>query len=131
MSSFVPFHTDKAPAAVGPYSQSVWDPSTRLLFCSGQLGLDPATGNMVPGGTIDEFRQILRNINAVLGSAGCSLGDVIKVTVFLADMADFAAVNQVYAEAFTEPFPARSAFQVSGLPKGGRIEVEVVAVRPA
>ncbi len=129
MSSFVPFQTDKAPAAVGPYSQSVWDPSTKLLFCSGQLGLDPATGEMVSGGAVEEFRQIVKNIEAVLGSAGCAFKDVIKVTVFLTDMADFAPVNQVYAEAFTEPFPARSAFQVSALPKGGRIEVEVVAVR--
>ncbi len=86
---------------------------------------------MVSGGTVEEFRQILKNIEAVLGSAGCALKDVIKVTVFLTDMADFAPVNQVYAGAFTEPFPARSAFQVSALPKGGRIEVEVVAVRPS
>ncbi len=120
--------TDKAPAAIGPYSQAV--AASGFLFCSGQLPMDPATGELVPGGAAEQAEQALKNLKAVLEGAGASLGDVIKTTCFLADMADFAAFNAVYATYFTADFPARSTFQVAALPKAAKVEIEAVAVLP-
>ncbi|EPR40226.1 endoribonuclease L-PSP [Desulfovibrio sp. X2] len=118
--------TAKAPAAIGPYSQAVRTGS--LVFCSGQIPLDPKTGELVPGGIAEQAEQSLTNLAAVLEAAGSSLEGVVKTTCFLADLADFAAFNTVYAKFFTADCPARSTFQVAGLPKGARVEVEAVAV---
>ena len=120
--------TSGAPGAIGPYSQAI--AAGGLLFCSGQLGLEPATGELA-GGVEAQAERALRNIMAVLDAAGLGPGDVAKTTVFLADMADFAAVNAVYARFFPDPPPARSTVQVAALPKGGRVEIEAVAVRGA
>ena len=120
--------TSGAPAAIGPYSQGI--ATDGLVFCSGQLGLDPATANLVDGGVEAQADRALRNLAAVLEAAGCTWGDVVKTTVFLADIADFAAVNAVYARFMPEPAPARSTFAVGALPKGGRIEIEAIAVKP-
>lgn len=117
--------TNTAPAAIGPYSQAV--AANGFLFCSGQLPLDPATGELVPGGAAEQAGQALKNLKAVLEGAGASLADVVKTTCFLADMGDFAAFNAVYATYFTSDFPARSTFQVAALPKGAKVEVEAVA----
>ncbi len=117
-----------APAAIGPYSHGI--EASGILFISGQLGIDPGTGSLVPGGVRQETVRALENLKTVLAAAGLGLGDVAKTTVFLADMADFAAVNEVYAGYFPTDPPARSAFQVAALPKGGRVEIEAVAVRP-
>ena len=121
--------TDSAPAAIGPYSQAVADPASGLVFCSGQVGIDPATGEMVEGGVENEFRQVLRNVRAVLDAAGLGTENVLKTTLFLADMDDFARVNALYGEFFTEPYPARSAVAVKTLPKGCEVELEVIAQR--
>lgn len=116
--------TDKAPAAIGPYSQGVI--SGNFLFTSGQLPIDPAIGK-IPEGTIEEHAHLVfKNIAAIAKSAGTSLDNAVKVTVFLADIANFQAVNGVYAEYFKEPFPARSAFQVAALPLGAPLEIEAV-----
>lgn len=119
--------TSAAPSAVGPYSQAI--ATDTLVFCSGQVGLDPATGEMVSGGVEAETERTLKNLAAVLDAAGCSLGDVVKTTCFLADIADFATFNAIYARFFPDPPPARSTFQVAALPKAARVEVEAVAVR--
>lgn len=118
--------TDKAPGAIGPYSQAIV--AGTLVFASGQLGLDPSTGTFAPGGAAEQARQALMNAQAVLKAAGATMEKVAKTTVFLADMADFVAVNEVYAEFFRAPFPARSAVAVRQLPKGALVEVECVAV---
>lgn len=118
-------HSDNAPAAVGPYSQGVQ--TGNLFYLSGQLGLDPVTGKMVEGGVEAQTKQAFKNIQAILESEGLSLANVVKVLVLLADINDFAAVNRIYAEQFSEPYPARSAFQVAALPLGGQIEIEVIA----
>jgi len=121
-----------APKALGPYSQAqvVQSGGSRTCWTSGQVGLDPKTNALVEG--VDkQTRQVLANLDAVLASAGFQLSDVVKTTVFLADMADFDAMNKVYGQAFTEPYPARSTVAAAGLPKGARVEIEVVAVRPA
>ena len=117
--------TDKAPAAVGPYSQAIRAGS--FLFCSGQIPIDPSTGQFVEGGVEQQAEQVLRNVKAVLEGAGYSLSDVIKATVFAVNMADFAAVNGVYARFFEKEPPARSFVEVGALPKGALVEVEVVA----
>ena len=122
------YSTDAAPAAIGPYSQAVG--AGRLVLCSGQLGTDPATGELADGVEAQADRS-LRNIGAVLAAAGLGYGDVVKTTIFLVDMADFAAVNAVYARFFSEPYPARSTVAVAALPRGGRIEIEALAARPA
>lgn len=114
-----------APAAVGPYSHAVR--AGGFLFCSGQVGFDPATGEFVEGGVPEQTAQVFRNIRSVLAAAGLELADVVKTTVFLADMADFQAMNAVYAEAFGDWRPARSTVAAAGLPRGARVEVEVVA----
>lgn len=115
----------KAPKALGPYN--VANLFGDLVFASGQLGLDPATGELVPGGIEAETRQALTNIQHVLEAAGSSLGHVLKTTVFLRDMGDFAKMNAIYAEYFNTNFPARSTIQVAALPKGGAVEIEAVA----
>ncbi len=119
--------TDQAPAAIGPYSQAVLEESSGFLYCSGQIGLIPESGEFVVGGVEEQFRQVLKNVRAVLGAAGLEPGHVVKTTLFLADMADFAKVNALYAEFFQAPFPARSAVAASGLPKGALVELEVIA----
>ena len=119
--------TTAAPGAIGPYSQAI--EAGGFVFVSGQLPLDPATGAFVPGGVEEQAEQSLRNLKAVLAGAGCTLGDVVKTTVLLKDIADFGAMNEVYASYFTGVCPARSAFQVAALPKGARVEIEAVAVK--
>lgn len=117
--------SSKAPAAIGPYSQAI--AANGFLFISGQLPIDPATGNFAEGGIRELTRQSLENVKNILAEAGLTLADVVKTTVFLADMSDFAAMNEVYAEYFTAPAPARSAVAVKTLPKGGLVEIEVIA----
>lgn len=120
-------HTEKAPAAIGPYSQAV--ESKGLLITSGQLGLDPQTGDFAEGGIQAQTEQALRNVEAILSEAGYSMADVVKTTCFLADMGDFAAMNEVYARHFTGTFPARSAVAVKTLPKNGLVEIEVICFK--
>ena len=119
------FHTDKAPAAIGPYSQAIQ--IGQLLFTSGQVPIDPETGAIVEGGIQEQARQSLNNIKAILNAAGTNMGAVVKTTVFLQDMNDFAAMNEVYAQFFQEPYPARSAVQVGRLPKDALVEIEAIA----
>lgn len=123
-----PITTAGAPAAIGPYTQGI--AVDRFVFCSGQLGLDPTTGEIVEGGVEAQAERALRNLAAVLDAAGLGMADVVKTTMFLADMGDFAAVNAVYARHMPEPPPARSTFAVAALPKGARIEIEAIAARP-
>jgi 2-iminobutanoate/2-iminopropanoate deaminase len=121
-----PVSTSGAPAAIGPYSQGI--ASADLVFCSGQLGLDPSTGELASG-VEAQAERALRNLAAVLDAAGCSWGDVVKTTIFLADIGDFGAVNAVYARFMPDPPPARSTFAVGALPKGGLIEIDAIARR--
>jgi 2-iminobutanoate/2-iminopropanoate deaminase len=120
--------TDLAPAAIGPYSQGVI--AGGFVFTAGQIGLDPASGEMVEGGVVAEALQAMTNLEAVLAAAGCAPSDVVKTTLFLADMRDFAAINGVYDSRFAPPYPARSAVEAAGLPKGALFEIEAVAVMP-
>lgn len=119
--------TTKAPAAIGPYSQAI--EANGMLFCSGQIPINPATGALVEGGILEQTRQVFHNITEVLAAAGTDLSHVVKTTVFLSDMANFAAMNEVYAQFFAQPFPARSAVAVKELPKGSLVEVEVLVVK--
>ena len=119
--------TTRAPAAIGPYNQAIQ--VGNMLFASGQLGLDPATGNFPEGGVKEQTIQSFQNVKAILEEAGFSINDVVKTTVFLADMADFAAMNEIYASQFEGDFPARSAVAVKTLPKNALVEVEVIAVK--
>ena len=119
--------TSKAPAAIGPYSQAIQ--VGNLVFASGQIPIDPATGSFVEGGVKEQARQSLTNVKAILDEAGLTLDNVVKTTVFLADMNDFADVNAVYAEFFAEPYPVRSAVAVKTLPKGALVEIEVIAAQ--
>ncbi len=118
--------TTGAPAAIGPYSQGIV--TDRLLFTAGQAALDPATGQLVEGGIEAETERVLANLTSVLDAAGCSWGDVVKTTIFLVDMADFATVNAIYGRYMSDPPPARSTVAVAALPKGARVEIEAVAV---
>lgn len=117
--------TSNAPAAIGPYSQAVR--TGNFVYLSGMLPIDPKTGEFAPGGAREQTEQIFINIRAVLAEAGLSLKNVVKTTVFLADMADFGAMNEIYAQNFTEPYPARSAVAVKTLPKNALVEIEVIA----
>jgi len=119
--------TDAAPKAVGPYSQAVW--AGDLLFCAGQIPLDPATGQVVPGGVVEQTVRVLENLRAVLVSQGLDLANIVKTTVFVADLNHFTALNEVYARYFTGDFPARSTVQVARLPKDVLVEIEAVAIR--
>ena len=119
--------TDKAPAAMGPYSQAMLVGNT--LYISGQLGIDPATGKMVEAGTAAQAEQALKNIMAILMEANMSMHNIVQVQVFLADIADFSAVNEVYKTFFSKPYPARAAFGVAALPAGGSVEILVTAVK--
>lgn len=120
--------TRNAPAAIGPYSQAVW--AGNLLFTSGQIPLDPATGQVVFGTVEDQARQSLKNLQAVLEAAGLTMADVVKSTVFIKDMNDFPRINEVYATFFPQPCPARSCVEVARLPKDVLVEIEAVARRP-
>ncbi|MDP0531607.1 RidA family protein [Porphyromonas gingivalis] len=119
-------NTKNAPAAIGPYSQAIL--MGNMLYASGQLGLDPATGNFVPGGVTEQTEQVFKNIRAILEEAGLTIANVVKTTCFLADMSDFAAMNAVYEKQFTGDFPARSAVAVKTLPKNGLVEIEIIAI---
>ncbi len=119
-------HTDHAPKAIGPYSQAIRVGST--LYTAGQVALHPETGEIVAGGIEGQTRQVLENLTAVLQAAGGSLANVVKTTVFMQDLAEFGAMNAIYAEYFTGSPPARSTVQVAGLPRGARVEIECVAV---
>ncbi|XP_063416258.1 2-iminobutanoate/2-iminopropanoate deaminase-like [Mytilus galloprovincialis] len=118
--------TVKAPAAIGPYSQAVLVENT--MYLSGQIGMDPSTGNLVSGGVVPETEQALRNMGAVLGAAGADFNNIVKATVLLQNMNDFAAVNDVYVKYFPKNYPARAAYQVAALPKGAQVEIEAVAI---
>ena len=120
----LPIATGQAPAAIGPYSQAVQ--SGRTVYLSGQIPLDPATGQLVEGDIATQARRVFDNLRAVCEAAGGSLDDVVRVGIYLMDLEDFAAVNAVMAEAFTAPYPARSTIQVSGLPRGARVEVDAI-----
>ena len=120
-------HSEKAPKAVGPYSQAI--EAGGFVFASGQLPIDPATNQFAEGGVKEQTRQSLTNARNVLESAGLGLSNVVKTTVFLSDMENFAAMNEVYAQFFNSPFPARSAVAVEKLPKGALVEVEVLAAK--
>ena len=117
--------TTKAPVAIGPYSQAIQ--VENFVYASGQIPIDPATGVLVEGGIKEQTRQSLLNVQAILKEVGLTMGNVVKTTVFIADMNDFADMNAVYAEFFSEPYPARSAVAVKTLPKGALVEIEVVA----
>ena len=120
-------HTEKAPAAIGPYSQAV--EANGMVFASGQLPIDPATGVFAEGGIQEQTRQSLANAQNILLQAGTDMSHVVKTTVYLSDISNFAAMNEVYAQFFSEPFPARSAVAVKDLPKGALVEIEVMAVK--
>ena len=119
--------TQKAPAAVGPYSQAVAAGDT--IYTAGQVGLDPGTGEFAGPDVAEQTRQAMANLRAVLEAAGLSFGDVVKTTIFVADLEDFATVNEVYGEHFEEPYPARSTVEAGRLPKDARVEIEMVAHR--
>ncbi len=118
--------TENAPGAIGPYSQAV--KTGNMVFCSGQIPINPETGEFVSENVADQSRQVLKNLSAVLEAAGTSLNNVVKTTVFLADMNDFAAMNEVYAEFFSENKPARATVQAARLPRDARVEIECIAV---
>ena len=119
-------NTEKAPKAIGPYVQA--NKIGNLIFCSGQLGINPETGKLVDGGVLEEAKQVFKNIQAILEEAGSSMNHVVKTLVLLKDIADFVEVNKIYAEQFNDVLPARSAFQVAALPLNSNIEIEVIAV---
>ncbi len=123
-----PVRTPQAPAAIGPYSQAVL--SGDLLFTSGQIPLDPVTGAMVDGDVTAQTRRVMENLSAVLAAAGATFADVVKTTIFVLDLADFAAINAVYATHFSGPPPARSTVQVARLPRDARVEIEMIARVP-
>lgn len=118
--------TENAPGAIGPYSQAV--KTNGMVFCSGQIPIDIGTGEFVSDDVAEQTEQVLKNLSAVLEAAGTSLNNVVKTTVFLADMADFAAMNEIYAKYFSENKPARATVQAAGLPRGARVEIDCIAV---
>ena len=121
-----PITTDKAPQAIGPYSQAI--AAGQLLFLSGQIPLDPATGKLVDGGIAEQTHRVMSNLRAVLTAAGASFDNVVRTTIFLADMKDFAAVNEVYGSYFENPAPARACVQAAALPMQARVEIDAVAL---
>ena len=121
-------HTDGAPEAIGPYSQACR--AGGFLFSAGQIGLDPGTGQLVGPGLREQAYRVFKNLGAVLAAAGAGFGDVVKTTVYVADMADFAELNSIYAEHFSKPYPARSTIEAGSLPAGARVEIDVVARLP-
>ena len=121
--------TDKAPKAIGPYSQAIAVAPKELVFCSGQIALDPATGTIVEGDIAVQTERVLDNVAGVLAAAGCSFADVVKTTVWLADMGDFAKMNELYGKRFVADPPARSTVQAARLPRDVKIEIEVVAAK--
>lgn len=126
-----PINTAGAPKAIGPYSQGIETRTGKMVFCSGQIGLDPATQNLVAGGVEAETRRVLDNLQAVLAAAGLSLADVVKTTIFLTDFNDYGKVNAIYAEYWkVGPAPARATVGVSALPRGAKVEIDAIAVGP-
>ena len=121
--------TDRAPQAIGPYSQAL--DAGNLLFLSGQIGLDPASGTLVGGGTTAETEQVLKNLASVLAAAGLGFEHVVRTTIYLVDLADFATVNDIYARYVREPYPARATVGVATLPRGARVEIDAIALRGA
>ncbi|XP_007532807.1 2-iminobutanoate/2-iminopropanoate deaminase isoform X2 [Erinaceus europaeus] len=119
--------TTKAPAAIGPYSQAVLVGKT--VYVSGQVGMDPSSGQLVPGGVTAETKQALKNMGEILKAADCDFSNVVKTTVLLADINDFNTVNEIYKQYFKDYFPARAAYQVAALPKGSRVEIEAIAIQ--
>jgi 2-iminobutanoate/2-iminopropanoate deaminase len=119
--------TKDAPAAIGPYSQAVR--AGALVFLSGQIPLDPATGQLVEGDVTAQTKRVMENLRAVLAAAGCNFGDVVRTTIYLVDLTHFAAVNAAYGSYLTAPFPARATVQVAALPRGAQVEIDAVAVR--
>ena len=119
-------NTEKAPAAFGPFSQAIKTDS--FIFTSGQLPIDPDTGKVIDGDIINQTRQVLNNLKAILNEAGSALKDVVKATVYITSMDDFQAVNEIYSEFFSDPLPARSCVEVSGLAKGAKVEIEAIAL---
>ena len=128
MKDFGIVDTTSAPRAIGPYSQALECQPRRMVFLSGQIGIDPRTGALVGGGVREQARRALENLDAVLLAAGLQRWNVVKTTIYLTDMGDYATVNEVYAEYFGDHKPARAAVQVAGLPKGALVEVEAIAV---
>ena len=120
--------TDGAPGAIGPYSQAVRD--GRILFVSGQVALDPTTGELIAGDVAAQTERVMRSAGAILAAAGADFPDVVRTTVYLVDLADFGAMNEVYARYFAAPEPARSTVQVAGLPKGASVEIDMIAALP-
>ena len=120
-------HSDGAPKAIGPYSQAV--EVGGAVYLSGQIGLDPASGQLVPGGVEAEARRVMQNLEAVLAAAGLGFADVVRTTIFLADLADFGAVNEIYGSCFADPKPARSTIQAAALPRGARLEIDAIAIK--
>ena len=127
MKTLIPVATDKAPKAIGPYSQAIV--VDNVVYTAGQVSLDPATGELIGKTVTEQTEQVLQNIAAVLAASGSSLDQVVKTTVYLAEMADFTAMNEVYAKHFGGHRPARSTVQAAGLPKGARVEIDAIAVR--
>jgi 2-iminobutanoate/2-iminopropanoate deaminase len=127
MSAVKKINTEKAPAAIGPYSQAVV--AGNMIYLSGQIGLEPKSGKLADGGIAGETKQALENIKAVLLAAGSDIASVVSVTVYLADMNEFAAMNEVYAAYFKEPYPARATVAVKNLPKNARVEISAIAVK--
>lgn len=121
--------TRGAPDAIGPYSQAI--ASHGMIFLSGQIPIDPATGDIVAGGIAAQAERVLENLRAVLEASGCGFADVVKTTIYVTDLAHFATVNGVYAKALAPPFPARATVQVAALPRGALVEIDAIAVRPA
>lgn len=120
--------TPNAPAAIGPYSQAV--EANGMVFLSGQIPLDPATGQMIEGDVVTQAERVMLNLEAVLAAAGCSFADVVRSGIFLADLGDFAKVNEVYGRRFPKDPPARATVQVAALPRGARVEIDMIALKP-
>lgn len=121
--------TRSAPAAIGPYSQAITD--GEWVFCSGQIGIDPASGRLVEGGIEHETRRVMENLRAVLNAAALHFGDIVKTTVYVVDLADFDVVNRIYGEHLSAPYPARATVQVVALPRGARVEIDAIARKRA